>query len=54
VLRSVLVRVSSLCGRAVVANLIVPIVVSGSGAKPAYLLAVRNASVIYGWMQKAH
>jgi hypothetical protein len=30
-----------------------PNVVSASGAKPAYLLAVRNA-LIYGWMQKAH
>ena len=48
VLRSLLGRVSSLCGRGVVANLIVPTVVSPSGAKLAYLLAMRNASMIYG------
>jgi hypothetical protein len=37
-----------------VANPDVPTVVSATGAKPAYLPAVRNASMIYGLMQKAH
>ncbi len=46
-LHSVLVRVSSLCRRGVVANPIVPIVVSASGAKTAYLLTVINASMIH-------
>ena len=37
------------------ANPDVPTVVSATGAKPAYLPAVRNASsMIYGLMQKAH
>ena len=44
-----LVRVSLLSGQGVVANPIVPIVILASGAKPAYLLAMRNASMMYGW-----
>jgi len=42
------------CGRGVEANRIVPTVVLAIGARPACLLAMRNASMIYGQMQKAH
>ena len=48
------VKSSSLIRRGVVANPVVLTVVSATGAKPANLLTVRNASMIYGQMQKAH
>jgi len=41
-------------GWGVEVNRIVPTVISAIGAKPACLLAMRNASMIYGQMQKAH
>jgi len=40
-----------LCGRGVQANRTVPTVISAIGVMPSCLLAVRNASMIYGQMQ---
>jgi hypothetical protein len=42
------VKSKLMIGRGVVANPVVPTVVLATGAKPADLLAVRNASMIYG------